>query len=84
MLDKERSGCLIKKEWLFDIYLTGSIILETDPTVVVQRIAIRVEEGSFTEQSVVQVCPPVTHSPGHSSHTTPVHFYRSCSLPKKI
>ncbi|KAL5508807.1 hypothetical protein EMCRGX_G004057 [Ephydatia muelleri] len=40
---------------VLDEVVDGGIILETDPTVVVQRIAIRVEEGSFTEQSVVQV-----------------------------
>ena len=37
-----------------------SVILETDPTVVVQRIAIKVEDGSFSEQSMVQVGVPST------------------------
>lgn len=40
---------------VLDEVVDGGIVLETDPTVVVQRIAIKMEEGGFSEQSVVQV-----------------------------
>ena len=42
------------------------VILETDPSVITQRIAIKMEEGGFTEQSVVQVSTsPSTLDPTH-------------------
>lgn len=40
---------------IVDEIIDGGVILETDPTVILQRIAIKFDDASFSEQSVVQV-----------------------------
>lgn len=40
---------------ILDELVDGGVILETDSSVLIQRIAIRIDEGTFTDQSVRQV-----------------------------
>jgi len=40
---------------LVDEVVDKGIIMETDPSIIIQRTAVKMEEGGFTEQSVKQV-----------------------------